>query len=1398
MSKFSCFVVGKGAIALKCLEILQQAGHNTLGIYSADRSLQPWAAEHKITYSTSQGAFCGLLFDSQYDYLFSINNGWIIPPDIIACARRATINYHDALLPKYAGLYATSWALLHGETEHGITWHQVVPDIDAGLILKQAIVPIGLDDTAFSLNTRCFEVAVDAFAELIYDLANDRVKGVTQNRSQRSYFGLTDRPEAAGLLNFNAKTKSIQNLVRSLDFGPTRNPLGCAKLWLSHGVVGIGEARPLLNHAGMPGQVLAVHAEKETSLWVATIDGAVELNRITTLEGKLLSKDDLHKQYGVVVDCLLPKLNDFERQAISEQNARICRYERHWIEQLSQLAPFVHPYLREGHTSNGECRFALFLTSEQSNAEWLLACFALYCARLATDSTIDIGLQTAAQCSVAPEIFAQCVPIRIELKADEQLNQFCERFRVTISQAVHYGNYSLDIVARYPELKNAPSILPVAIVLAEDPTKLKFQSLKASMALVAYTDGSAPELIHDGALSQQHSQAILQQLQTFITASFDQPEQRVSEIPLLSANERQQILFEWNCTAQPYPHDRCIHDVFVEQARKTPDAISVRFGEDQLSYQDLDRRSNQLAHYLNQIGILNRLVALCLPRGVDLIVGLLGILKAGGAYVPIDPTYPIDRIAYLIGNSCPQVIITVEALQTTLFSQAKNVLCLDKDATKLAQMSSQSFATDITPNDLAYVIYTSGSTGKPKGVEIRHRSVVNHGWAIANIYELSLKDRVLQSASVSFDVAGEQIYPALFRGATVVIRPDDLMESFDRFLQFIQAQVITILILPTAFWHEWTIELSSSSQKVPASLRVIAVGTEKALSSRLEQWLSVSENRVTFFQGYGPTESTITCSLYCYDGQPLAETLPIGTPLPNTEIYILDRYAQPVPVGVVGELYVGGDGLARGYHQQPALTAERFIPHPFRQTGNLYRTGDMARFEPDGQIIYCDRSDDQIKLNGFRIELGEIEAAFNEHPQIKQAVVLPYERSADLRSLVAYVIPDSEQALSVEDLKQFARQKLPSYMIPSVIIFLDAIPLTQSGKVDRRALPAPEATRPKDLGVIELTQNPLERQLMFIWERVLEIQPIATTDNFFDFGGNSLTAVKLINQVEKAFGQRLSIAALFQAPTIKQFADVLREGRAVDPWAIIEITPLNGKKPPLFWCQNYGDMIPHLDPGQPFFALESGYQQVKHPETHISDLAAGHADRIRRIQPQGPYLIGGYCFGGYIALEIAQILRSQGQEVALLVLVETYGPKVPFYQRNQWLPYNLIIQFASIRRRILGRFEQRRHALENEKNAQATGGRVVKVVMPPKEPVQQAVQNYRPQPYFGKVVLFEVELSSLKSVLAPKAFWGKIFWGDFTIEPVKGTHQSVVLHQNGWELVERLQSVVDQAISGVA
>ena len=724
MSGFSCFVVGNGAISSKCLEILRHENMRVLGVYSTDGSLKPWTGEQHIHHSSSQLDFQEQLRTTDYDYLFSINNtAWIIPPDILSKARQTTINYHDSWLPKYAGLHATSWALIQGERQHGVTWHKMTAEIDAGNILKQTVVPILPDDTAFSLNTRCFDTAIASFSELVQALKTGRVQPQPQDLSQRTYFGPSDRPNC--LLRFDQSAAQLCNLVRGLDFGPIQNPLGMAKLWLPEGVVNVSTAAVIAPGQGMPGEILALGAD---SLDIATVNGVVRLGNIATLEGQPVTGQTLKTDYGCHVGQVLPVLQANLQATIRQQTVAFGRHEPWWVNRLSQLNPFRHPYLSTKQSARPQ-RYPLSMPPDcgcpQGGAQAWLAMFAVYCARLTTEFEFDLGLQTHEQRSLQSDVFAQQVPLRIQVQPSESFSQFQTRFEARLASTSGRGSYGLDIYARYPTLGESQPDLEVTLVLAASPSQLDWQDL--GMALVAYEDGSQPEIVHGGSLSHGHARAMVSQLQTLMAACIERPDTRISQLPLLSEGKRHQILEQWNQTTRSVPQDCCIHQLFEARVSRYPEQVAVVFGAQQLTYGELNQRANQLAHHLQAQGIgPDSLVGLHMDRSLDMMVGLLGIHKAGGAYVPLDPEFPQDRLRYMLQDCQASVILTQSHLSASLtLDYGAQVIALDRMDAVLAEQAVTNPESGVSPENLSYTIYTSGSTGRPKGVMVEHRNVVN-------------------------------------------------------------------------------------------------------------------------------------------------------------------------------------------------------------------------------------------------------------------------------------------------------------------------------------------------------------------------------------------------------------------------------------------------------------------------------------------------------------------------------------------------------------------------------------------------------------------------------------------------------------------------------------------------
>jgi amino acid adenylation domain-containing protein/non-ribosomal peptide synthase protein (TIGR01720 family) len=643
---------------------------------------------------------------------------------------------------------------------------------------------------------------------------------------------------------------------------------------------------------------------------------------------------------------------------------------------------------------------------------------------------------------------------------------------------------------------------------------------------------------------------MVEHLQTLLSGIIANPEQRLSELPLLTAAERNQLLIEWNRTETDYPLSQCIHQLFEAQVERTPDATALVFEDQQLTYKQLNQRANQLAYYLQKLGVKPEvLVGICVERSLLMVIGILAILKAGGAYVPLDPSYPKERLALMLEDAKPLVLLTQARLVTELPHNSREIVYIDtfiqenfSDAFVKNVQKNENSINAVKPENLAYVIYTSGSTGKPKGVMILHHSLVNFTQTAVVKYGLTKGDRILQFASISFDAAAEEIYPCLVSGGTLVLRTDEMLSSGQAFLQKCHDLKLTVLDLPTAYWQQLMLDLKTANLVLPESLRLVIIGGEAALPEAVEIWQNYVGERQELVNTYGPTEATVVATMYKLPKlAPPANTplsrLPIGQPLDNVQTYVLNRYLQLVPVGVPGELHIGGAGIARGYLNRPELTADKFIPNPFSHEsgGRLYKTGDLVRYLPNGDIEFLGRIDHQVKIRGYRIELAEIEALLSQHPGVQQTVVVAHADKPGDKRIVAYWVTEQQPAPAISELRRFLSKKLPEYMIPSVFVQIATLPLTPSGKVDRRALPAPDTARPELDKEFVAPRTPVEAKLAEIWAEVLRLEQVGIYDNFFDLGGDSILTIQIVAKANQS-GLQLTPKQLFQYQNIAELA----------------------------------------------------------------------------------------------------------------------------------------------------------------------------------------------------------------------------------------------------------------------
>ena len=633
-------------------------------------------------------------------------------------------------------------------------------------------------------------------------------------------------------------------------------------------------------------------------------------------------------------------------------------------------------------------------------------------------------------------------------------------------------------------------------------------------------------------------QRLSERFQILLQAVVADPETRIASLPLLSEAEENQLVVRLNETAEVFPHAPCLHQIFEDQVEQTPNAIAVTFEGQNLTYAELNRRANQLAHQLITLGVGPEvLVAICMERSLDLPIALLAVLKAGGAYLPLDPSYPRERLAFIIEETRAPVILTQGAVAENLSFEGVHVINLD-DADTLATENTENPHTEVTDENLCYVIYTSGSTGQPKGAMLHHRGVRNRLlWGITD-YQLGSGDVVLHKTPLTFDVSVWELFAPLLSGARLLIaKPGGHQDTAYQLELMAREKVTHVDYVPTML----EVLLESEGLDECANLKIVTAAGE-ALTRELRDRF-YSQTNAKLYNLYGPTEASLAVTYWVCEPDGKERVIPIGRPMSNARIYILDKHLEPVPIGVAGELHIGGKAPGRGYLKRPDLTADKFIPDAFSETGGerLYKTGDLARYRSDGAIEFLGRLDHQVKISGMRMELGEVEAALCQHPSVREAVILPYEITPGNKSLVAYVVSKQEPLPTGDELRNFLRQKLPEYMVPAAFVVLTELPLLSNGKLNRRALPSPEEFFSRSEEVYIAPETDLEQTIAAIWQQAFDVERVSIHSNFFDLGGNSLMLARVHTKLRAALQRDIKIVDLFKHSTIHSLAKYLGE-----------------------------------------------------------------------------------------------------------------------------------------------------------------------------------------------------------------------------------------------------------------
>ena len=923
----------------------------------------------------------------------------------------------------------------------------------------------------------------------------------------------------------------------------------------------------------------------------------------------------------------------------------------------------------------------------------LLAGFYLLLQRYSGQDDILVGAVIANRNRAEVEnligLFANTLPLRTRLDGDPSFSELVSRVRDTALGAYAHQEMPFERLVEELRPERSPSYNPLFQVLFSlqgtanrsfELSGLQLQPLGGlvgttakfdlSFLLSDSTDGLSGKIEYNTNLFDASTiDRMLQHYLTLLEGGLANPEMRTSQLPLLTDEEKRRLLSEWNDTSRSFPHEKCIHELFEQQVALTPNSVAVVLEGSSLSYGELNARANQLAHRLRSLGVgPETLVGICLDRSLEMIIAILGVLKAGGGYVPLDPAYPKERRAFMLEDAHVPVLLTQTELLADVPQHGGVTICLDADWPSIATEPTENPANHSLPQNVAYVIFTSGSTGKPKGVIVTHANVTRLFTATDAWFGFGPDDTWTLFHSFAFDFSVWEIWGALFYGGKLIVVPLQTAKSPELFHELLVRQRVTVLNqTPSAFKYLILADQQSADWN-RLSLRYVIFGGEALEFKTLLPWFERHGDKPALINMYGITETTVHVTYFKIDPASVGDESVslVGTPIPDLQVYILDKQLQPVPIGVPGEIYVGGYGVARGYLNRPQLTKDRFIPNRLisSEDGRLYKTGDLARYREDGNIQYLGRIDHQVKIRGFRIELGEIESVLEKHAAVEQAVVVVREDRPGDKRLVAYVIPREGQKATSTDLRTYVGQSLPEYMIPAFVVSVQEFPLTPSGKINRAALPAPQWGG-TDRASKTAPTDQLELMLVKTWERVLGVTNIGTDDNFFDLGGHSLLAVRLLSEVEKVVGRKIPLASLFRGSTIAAQAQLLRDGSESEPDPLVmeyqsgepSALPMFAVAAPGVRSLGYAILARHLGEKQPFYKLQASgpiAQRRPHSWAELRALARQYVAAMRAMQQEGPYYLLAMCGGCQIAEQMILQLEAQGQRVALFAIFDTW------------------------------------------------------------------------------------------------------------------------------------------------
>ncbi|MFT4057937.1 MAG: amino acid adenylation domain-containing protein [Legionella sp.] len=1272
----SCCLIGEDSLLIQCGDILLSHHFWIERVVSPTKTIQEWAEKNNIVWVSSIGE---LLSSSFYpvEYVFSIVNSFILPASVLNMAKQATINYHDSLLPRYAGLNATTWALINKEKEHGITWHMVNEGIDEGDIVKQVRFPILNEDTAFSLNLRCYEHAIQAFSDLVSDILNGTLLLTKQDLRQRSYFGLTAMIPNLGFIDWNKNSaESIVQLCRATALGHYNNNVGCVKLYLHQDYLIISQALVISCDVSSytSGTLIDI---KEDGLVIATSTNALKVTQVFLKTGELISIESLKKTYNLHIGIQFESIHN-EPIYFKTLHAKAVKNEPYWIQQfvkLNEHETFTPASLKKNNTglelapSSIRLPPPLIHTDEDTKKEMILTTLLIYLYRLNDYGKTSVSLVYSGHHELnnpCGSLFSAFLPLILGWNEEMTLEDLVIDVKTRLKEHEKAQTFFTDIVARHPILENKHLTSNIIINLMDESEHLVlpqdtllyfhystlFHEVKIAHCIDEhYHSGLLQETLNNMAPHMEH---ILDHLIT-------KPHLQVSEFCFLTENERYTLLNVWGKgEVHPIPQ-KSIIELFEYYVHTTPQAPALVTNEQIVTYNELSHQVDKIAYYIQKQNIPPQtLIGLYSPRTTEMLVVLLGILKAQCIYVPLDTRYPLLKIETIANEAQLNHVITTTALKAKLapyFSEKQIVQCHDLESILVNSIPQNHFflAKDILQS-LAYIMFTSGTTGTPKGVVVSQKNVLNYCTWFTKTTAFSSSSIIDFSSSIAFDLSVPCTIAPLVVGGCIALCDEATKTNPKRYLHHLIDHQVTHTEL-TPGYIEMLLHYPNLVKKL-TDLKFLMLGADVVHTQEVKNWLELCPHH-QIVNEYGPTETTVSVTSYFVShNEFMAEAAaPIGRPAFNSTAYLLDKRKNLCPIGMKGELFIGGAQVTDGYLGKPELTEAKFIPlslNNHRET--LYRTGDLAAWLPKGFIQFFGRNDFQVKIQGYRIELPAIESALLHMDEVEQAVVLVHKGHFKEKYLRAYLVLKND-SLSIKEIRTFLSTYLPNYMIPKEFCITHSIPLKENEKIDINALEQ-QAFIPFGLEheVDEhLTES--EKIMMTIWHGAFNATDIHHHDDFFALGGDSLLALHIINALKQHYHIDIPLFYIFEYPTIallsKQIDHRLTqissenlskgiENKWIIPLAtgthktpLVLVHPVGGT---VFW---YKQLANHLAGKYTVYGIQDASVDGDERRFHsIEEMARFYIEALSEVYQGEEFALAGASFGATVAFEMAKQLLS--------------------------------------------------------------------------------------------------------------------------------------------------------------